>query len=114
MEYSKLSASSCLIMAATQVILNLIELKFFRVNPSLKLHILVYSNDSAIWHVLPDIRHVKVNNGRKYALLNLINLKFFRPFPSLKQHILFYSNGRSIGISHGLPDINHIKVNYAW
>ena len=32
--------------------------------PSLKLHILFYSNDLAIWHGLPDIRHIKVNYDR--------------------------------------------------
>ena len=30
----------------------------------------VYSNGLAIWQSLPDIRHIKVNNGRESANLN--------------------------------------------
>ena len=45
-------------------ILNLIELTFFRPYPSLKLHILFYSNGLAIWKGFPDtcIRHIKVDS----------------------------------------------------
>ena len=57
----------------------------------------------------PDITHIKVNNGLKFAILNLIDLKLFRVYPSLKLHILFYSNG--LDFWHGLPDIRLIKVN---
>ena len=30
----------------------------------LKPHILSWSNGQAIWHGLPDMRHIKVNHGR--------------------------------------------------
>ena len=40
------------------------EWKFFRAYPSLKPHILFYSNGLAIWHGLPDIRHIKINYGQ--------------------------------------------------
>ena len=70
-----------------------------------------FTNGLAIWHGLPDIRCIKVNNGRKSAILNLIELNFFRSFPHIKHHILFYSvNG--LATCHGLPDIRYIKVNY--
>ena len=31
--------------------------------PSLKPHLLFYSDSPAVWHCLPDIRHIKVNYG---------------------------------------------------
>ena len=31
--------------------------------PFLKLHILLYSNDLAIWHGLPNISNIKINKG---------------------------------------------------
>ena len=40
-------------------IFNLLELKFFRVYPSLKPHILFYSDGLAIWHCFPDITHIQ-------------------------------------------------------
>ena len=43
-------------------ILNLIKLTFLRAYPSLKPHILFYSNGVAIRHGLPDITHL--NNWR--------------------------------------------------
>ena len=72
----------------------------FRVYPSLKPHILFYSDVLTICHGFPDIRHNKVNYGRYSAILNLIVLKCFRAYLSLKPHILFYING--IAICHGL------------
>ena len=41
---------------------NFVEI--FRAYPYLKPHILFYSNGLAIWHVLPNIRHIKVNYSR--------------------------------------------------
>ena len=51
------------------------SLTFFREYPSLKHHILFYSNGLAtcIWHSFPDISHNKINNGLKLAILNLID-----------------------------------------
>ena len=39
-------------------------LKIFRAYPYLNSYILFYSKGLAIWHGLPDIRHIKVNYGR--------------------------------------------------
>ena len=36
----------------------------FSVHPPLRTHILFYSNGLAIYHGLPNICHVEVNNGR--------------------------------------------------
>ena len=41
-------------------ILNLIEVKIFRAYPSLKTHILFYSNGLAIWHDFPDITQISL------------------------------------------------------
>ena len=42
---------------------------FQAIYPSLKQHILFYSNGLAIWHGLPDIRHIiKVKYGRWSAI----------------------------------------------
>ena len=57
-------------------ILNLIELKFLRVHPSMKSHILLYSNSLAIWHGFPDITHIRDNNSRKFSIFYFIELKF--------------------------------------
>ena len=65
-------------------------------HPLLKSHILFYSNGLAIKHGLPNIGHVKVNNGREAAILNLIKSIFFKMHPLMKSHILFYSNGSAI------------------
>ena len=45
-------------------ILNLLNQTFVRAYPSLKLHILFYSDGLAIWHGFPDIRDIKGNNGQ--------------------------------------------------
>ena len=50
----------------------------FRAYPSLKPHILLYSNGIVIWHSIPDIMHIIINNDHKSATLDLIDLKFFR------------------------------------
>ena len=89
--------------------MNLIESEFFKMHPQLKSHISFYSNRLAIQHGLPNIGHVKVNNGLKAAILNLIKSKFYKMHPQLKSHISFYSNG--LAIEHGLPNIAHVKVN---
>ena len=54
-------------MSAT---LNLIEFKFFTAYPSLKLHILFYSNVLAIWYVFldPSITQIKDNNDCEPAI----------------------------------------------
>ena len=65
-------------------------------HPQPKSHISFYSNGLAILHGLPNIAHVKVNNGRWEAILNLIRSKIFKMHPLLKSHILFYSNGQAI------------------
>ena len=52
------------IMAEKAAILNLIKSIFLKMHPHLKSHILFYSNGLAILHGLPNIGHVKVNNGR--------------------------------------------------
>ena len=67
-----------------------------------------FGNGLAIWHGFPNIRHIKVNNGRKSAILNLIELKFFRAYPSLKPHILFYNKG--LAVWYGVPGISNIKI----
>ena len=49
--------------------MSLIKLKMARAYPYLKPHILFYSNDSAIWHGLKDIKHIKANimaDGRSF------------------------------------------------
>ena len=48
-------------MVASQPFFNSIKVTVFRVYPSLKPHILFYSNGLDIWHCLPDIRHIQVN-----------------------------------------------------
>ena len=45
------------------------KVDILRVYPSPKPHNSYYSNDLAIWHgfpniILPDIRHIKISNGR--------------------------------------------------
>ena len=54
------------------VILNLLELIFFRAYPSLNLYIL-FHNSLATCHGFPDITHIKVNNGCKSAISNFID-----------------------------------------
>ena len=66
-------------MAAS--LLNLIKLRFFRSYPSLKPHILFYSNGLDKWHGFPDITHINVNNGYKSAILSMIELKFLQGMP---------------------------------
>ena len=53
-------------MVASQPVINLINLTFLTVDlyPSLKTHILFHNNGPAIWHGLPDIRHIKANYDR--------------------------------------------------
>ena len=65
---------------------------FFRQLPSLKPHILFYSNTLAIWLGLPDIRHITLNYGRQSAILNLIELNIFQAL-SLRQtaHLVLFS-----------------------
>ena len=58
-------------MMESQHFLDLIKLTFLRVYPSLKPHILLYSNHLASF---PDITHIKVNNGLKLAIFYLIEL----------------------------------------
>ena len=48
-------------------IFNLFELKSFRAYGYLKPHILFYNNGLAIWHGLPNIRHIEVNYRRWLA-----------------------------------------------
>ena len=74
-------------------ILNLNELTFFRVHPSMESYTLFNNNGLAIWHGFLDITHIRVNNGRKSATMNSVELIFFKAYPSLKPHILFWSNG---------------------
>ena len=66
-------------MVASRQLFYLIKLTFLRVYPSLKPHILFYSNHLASF---PDISHIKVNNGLNLATLNLIELIFFGTYPS--------------------------------
>ena len=72
---------------------------------------MLYSNDLAIWHNFPDITHITVNNGRKWAIFNFIVLKFYRAYPSPLMtdvsHTFFHRNGLAIG--HSFPYIMHIK-----
>ena len=77
-------------------ILSLIESKFFKMHPLLKIPILFYSNGLAIQHGLPNNGHVKVYNGLNAAILNLNESIFFKMHPLLKSHILFYSNGLAV------------------
>ena len=63
-------------MANSWPFFNLIKLIFVRVRPTLKPHILFYSNRLVIQLGLPNIEHLKVNNGRYSAILNLTNLYF--------------------------------------
>ena len=72
-------------------------------HPLLKSHILFYCNGLAIYHGLPDIRLVEVNNGRHGAILNFNKSKFLRMHPLLKPNNLFYSNG--VAILSGFHDI---------
>ena len=52
-------------MAEKVEILNFYQVNFFfKMHPHLKSHISFYSNGLAIKHGLPNIGHVKVNNGR--------------------------------------------------
>ena len=88
-------------------IVNLTELTFFEAYPFLKSHIEFHSKGLAIWHGLPDIRHIEVNYDTCSAILEL---KIFRAYPYLKSHILSYNNG--LAIWHGLTDIRYIKVKY--
>ena len=53
--------------------------------PSLKPHILFYSNGLAIWHSFPDITHTEVNDGLKSAILNLTEFTFFKAYGSLPE-----------------------------
>ena len=55
---------------------------------------LLYSNGPAMWHGLPDIRHIKVSNGRLSAIFNLIEYNFSGHV--LKPNIVFHSNGLAI------------------
>ena len=87
--------------------------RFPRAYPSLKKHILFHSNGlAAVWLILSDIRHIKVNYDQWSAILNLIEFIFFREYPYLKPHILFYSRPDGPAIWHGLSGIKHIKGNY--
>ena len=62
---------------------------FFRQYPSLKPHILFHSNGLAIWHSLPDITHINVNNSLKSAIMNLIEM--FQAMSLSETAHLFYS-----------------------
>ena len=84
------------ILTLIMAILNLLELKFLRVYPYLKPHILFYSNGLAICYGLSDITHIEVKSGHRSAILNLIKLNFFMVYPYLKLHILFNSNNLAI------------------
>ena len=53
--------------------------------------------------IFPNMRPVKVNNGRYAAILNFSDLKFFKMHPLLKPNNLFYSNG--VAIVSGFHDI---------
>ena len=72
-------------------------------HPPLKTNILFCNNGLALWHGLPNIGHVEVNNGREADILNLIKSKFVTVHPPLKPHILLYSNG--LAILYGFCDI---------
>ena len=41
------------------------QVDIFKAYPSLKPHILFYSNSLAIWHGFRDITYIKVHNGHK-------------------------------------------------
>ena len=51
-------------VVASRPFFNLIKLIYLRAYPSLKPQILFYINGLAIWHGLPDIKHIKGNYGR--------------------------------------------------
>ena len=96
-------------MAEKSAILKLIELRISMAYPSLKVHILFYSDGLAIWHSCADIGILKsINNERKSTTLNFIESKFSGNIPP-KQYILFYTN--DLAIWHSFPDILHTKVN---
>ena len=66
-------------------------------HPPLKPHILFHSNGLAIWHALPDIRPIEVNNGRLLVILNSIKFKILRVH-LLKPHILLHSRPNGLAI----------------
>ena len=62
-----------------------------------------------VYHGLPDIMHISINNERKSAIFNLIRLNFSKHIPSW--NLTFCFMAVVCYLWHGLPDIRHVKVN---
>ena len=76
----------------------------------MKLHILFYSSDLAIWHGLKNMKHINANIMADGQSFEFDRVELFSAYPYLKPHIWFYSNGLTIW--HGFQDIRHMKGNF--